>query len=196
MTIRAPRGLALLVALVATLSLIAACGAAAASFDPNGPCTVDGAAPGAYPELEALVPTTYEGRAPDRLDSGRNCSSENLGSLAGLGIQEVRYAGGLWNFGADRGAVLGIFTAPGLTAKAMSDFYANGARASNRTQVLKESDVTIAGRPGRRVDTQTGDRLQTIVVWPSASGDRVNAIITSDIPDPKIDAAVSAFADR
>ena len=45
--------------------------------------TADGSAPGAYPELEELVPPSFEERAPDRLDSGRNCTDENLGTLAG-----------------------------------------------------------------------------------------------------------------
>src|ERR1044072_4503830 len=38
----------------------AACGAPAASFDPTGACTADGSAPGAYPDLEALIPSTYQ----------------------------------------------------------------------------------------------------------------------------------------
>ncbi len=45
-----------------------------ASFDPTGPCTTDGRLAGAYRELEARVPTSYEGRRPDQLDSGRHCT--------------------------------------------------------------------------------------------------------------------------
>src|SRR4029450_10729414 len=42
--------------LLGALLLVAACGSGqAASFDPTGPCTTDGRAPGAYPDLEALV---------------------------------------------------------------------------------------------------------------------------------------------
>jgi hypothetical protein len=176
--------------------LLAACGGdPLASFDPSAPCTVDGSAPGAYPELEALIPTTFEGTGPDTLDSGRNCSAENLGSLATSGIEEIRYAGGTWGFGAERAAALVVFTAPGLTADAIADFYATSARAANRTQVTAESKPTLAGRGGRRLDTKTGERLQTVMVWPAAEADHVNVVITNDLPDPKIQAAVDAFGD-
>src|SRR5829696_7976741 len=56
-------------------SLLNACsGGPPPSFDPTGDCTTDGRAPGAYPELEALVPTRYQGVPPGTLDSGRNCT--------------------------------------------------------------------------------------------------------------------------
>ena len=167
--------------------------AAAVSFDPTGPCTADGAAPGAYPDLEALVPTSYEGRGPDRLDSGRNCTAENLGTLAGLGISELRFAGGTWDFGGNRAAALVVFEAPGLTAEVMADFYEKSAVAANRTQVIGRSSPSLAGRPGHRLDTMTGDRQQTVVVWPAAAKDRVDVVLSNDLPDPKIQAAVDAF---
>ena len=92
-----PRPLASgLLAVAARPAVLVACaGGAAASFDPTGPCKADGSAPGAYPALEALIPTTYRRRArPRPLDSGRNCTPENLGSLAAPGITEVDFAGG------------------------------------------------------------------------------------------------------
>jgi hypothetical protein len=181
---------------LAVALLLAACGGAAASFDPTGECTVDGAAPGAYPELEARVPATYEGRPPDGLDSGRNCTTENLGSLATSGITEVRFAGGTWDFGGNRAAALVVFTAPGLTADAVADFYAASARAANRTKVTGESTPTMAGAAVRRLDSTTGERIQTVVVWPAADPDTVNVVITNDLPDPKIEAAVAAFDGR
>jgi hypothetical protein len=176
--------------------LLAACGAPAASFDPAGPCAADGAAPGAYPELEALVPTTYEGTGPQKLDSGRNCTTENLGALKEAGIDELRFAGGTWGFGGERAAALVVFTAPGLTADLIADFYATSARGASRTKVTAESTPTVAGRPGHRLDTATGDRTQTVVVWPAAEPDRVNVVLTNDLPDPKIQAAVEAFGGR
>jgi hypothetical protein len=162
-------------------------------FDPSGACTVDGAAPGAYPELEALVPSTYEGRAPDTLDSGRNCTSENLGSLLEAGIDEVRYAGGAWDFGGNRAAALVVFQAPGLTRDLIADFYTESARAASRTEITGESSPTLAGQPTRRLDSTTGSRIQTIVVWPGDRPDTVHVVITNDLPDPKIEAAVAAF---
>ena len=55
------------------------------------------------------------------------------------------------------------------------------------------STPEIAGRPGYRLDTATGDRVQTVVAWPSTDDDVVNVVITNDLPDPKIQAAVDAF---
>lgn len=178
---------------VAVLVAVAACGSSEASFDPTGPCTTDGAAAGTYPDLEARIPTAYEGQAPERLDSGRNCSAENLGVLAGAGITEVRFAGGNWSFGGNRAAALVIFTAPGLTADLMADFYVESAKAANRTQVTSETNATLAGESVRRMDSKTGERLQTVVVWPAVDRDVVNVVITNDLPDPKIESAVAAF---
>lgn len=176
--------------------LVAACAPAAASFDPTGPCTGDGSAEGAYPELEALVPASYEGRGPDTLDSGRNCTPENLGSLAEAGIEEVRFAGGTWDFGGQRAAALVVFEAFGLTADALGDFYLRSANDANRTEVTNALTQAVAGRPGFRLDTKTGDRIQTVMVWPAEAADRVNVVITNDLPDPKIQAAVDAFEGR
>jgi len=183
--------------LFALAFVLGACsGDTAPSFDPTGPCTADGSAPGAYPKLEALVPTTYRDAAPDTLDSGRNCSGPSLGSLAELGFEELRFAGATWTFGAERAVVLAVFTAPGLAADAMADFYAESARAANRTEVLTESSPSIAGRPGRRLDTKTVERLQTVVVWPADEPDVVNVVITNDLPNVRIDEAIEAFGDR
>ena len=43
------------------------------------------------------------------------------------------------------------------------------------------------------MDTQTGDRIQTVIVWPSAVADRVNVVITHDLPEARIQEAVEAF---
>lgn len=182
------------IGIAAVLFATAACGSPdAPSFDPTGPCTTDGAAPGAYPDLEARVPTTYEGQVPERLDSGRNCSAENLGVLAGAGITEVRFAGGNWSFGGNRAAALVVFAAPGLTADLIADFYAESARTANRTEVTGESTANLAGESVRRLDSTTGPRIQTIVVWSAADAGVVNVVITNDLPDPKIESAVAAF---
>ena len=182
--------------LALVLAVLAGCGAGpAASFDPAGPCSGDGSAPGAYPELEALVPRIYEERAPDRLDSGRNCSAENLGSLAAEGIDEIRFAGGTWEFGSDIAAVLAVFDAEGLTVDTMADWWVSTAGDSSRTQILGNGDVEIAGRDVRRLDTKTGERLQSVLVWKGAGPDQVYVVLTHNLPDPKIEAAVAAFGD-
>lgn len=180
--------------LLAVLTMaIVACSGPAASFDPTGPCSGDGSAPGSYPDLEARIPTIYETQSPETLDSGRSCSVENLGSLAAAGITEVRFAGGNWSFGGNRAAALVVFSAPGLTADLIADFYTESAKASNRTQVTGESSPTLAGESTRRMDSKTGERIQTVVVWPASDEDIVNVVITNDLPDPKIESAVAAF---
>jgi hypothetical protein len=180
--------------LVAVVAVVAGCaGPAAASFDPTAACVADGSAPGAYPDLEAMVPATYEAKGPETLDSGRKCTPEGLGSLAQAGFDEVRFAGGTWGFGAIRAAALVVFSAPGLTADDVADFYTASARTANRTQITARSTPTLAGRPGHRLDTMTSDRHQTVMVWPAAVPDVVNVVLTNDLPDPKIDAAVEAF---
>ena len=190
-----PRAIVLLAMLLVAFG--GACAAPAApSFDPSAPCVQDGSAPGAYPDLEAMVPTTFEDKGPETLDSGRKCTAEGLGALGPAGFDEVRFAGGTWGFGAIRAAALVVFSAPGLTADEMADFYATSARTSNRTRITAEATPTVAGRPGRRLDTVTGDRQQSVVVWPAAVPDVVNVVITNDLPDPKIDAAVEAFGGR
>jgi len=191
-----PRAPAMVVALILGVLVTACSNGAAASFDPTGPCSTDGRLAGAYPELEARIPTTYEGRGPNALDSGRHCSTLNLGPLAAAGFDEVRFAGGTWDFGGDRAAALVVFHADGLTADLVADFYAQSARAADRTTITGESTPTLAGRPGHRLDTTTGSRTQTIVVWPSADADVVDVVITNDLPDPKIQAAVDAFGGR
>ena len=186
----------IVIVLAVVLGLAACSGNAAESFDPNGPCTTDGSASGAYPELEARLPTSFLGAKPDRLDSGRHCSAAALGSLATLGFSEIRFAGGTWTFGAERAAALVVFSAPGLTADAIADFYLSGALAAGRTQVLAGFRPTLDGRPGRRLDTKTGERLQTVEVWPAAAADLVNVVITNDLPDSRIADAVDAFAGK
>lgn len=184
-------------ALIGISLILAGCsGQAAPSFDPTGPCTTDGQVPGAYPDLEARIPTTLLGEQPTKVDSGRHCTTEALGSLAAAGVKEIRFAGGTWSFGAERSAALAVFTAPGLTADDMAEFYLAGASAASRTDLLAGTAVTLAGRPGHRLDTQTGERLQTVEVWPSSTADMVNVVITNDLPDARIADAVDAFGGR
>jgi hypothetical protein len=184
------------VVLAAIVILVGACtGSQGASFEPSGPCTADGSAPGAYPELEALVPTTYEERGPNRLDSGRNCSDENLGSLADEGIEEVRFAGGTWEFGSDIAAVLAVFAADALTVDALADWWESTARASSRTQILASTRTEVAGQTVHRLDTKTGERLQSVLVWAGDEPGQVKVVLSHNLPDPKIEAAVAAFGD-
>ena len=181
--------------LLLVAAIVASCGGGpAASFDVAAGCPVEGRVAGAYPDLEKRIPTSYEGRAPDTLDSGRHCDPDSLGSLAKAGFDEVRFAGGTWDFGGERAAALVVFQAPGLTAEQVADFYGTSAQTANRTTITGVTTPEIVGRSGHRLDTMTGDRVQTVVVWPSATPDVVNVVITNDLPDGKIQSAVDAFA--
>jgi hypothetical protein len=187
------------------LALVAGC-TAAPPFDPAGPCVVngspvDGRAPGAYPELEALIPSSFEGQGPDRLDSGRNCSVRNLGSMAGRGIREVRFAGGLWEVGARSGVTLAVFRAEGLTPGILFEFYETGARTASKTDAIETHDVSVNGVPGRRLDTLNDQSYQTVVTWPGKAGEIRAVLVGSDVRevqtrpahDARVSAALAAF---
>jgi hypothetical protein len=185
----------LLLAFLVAASVVAGCGSAgpSASFDPAAGCPSEGRAVGAIPELEARIPTAYEGRGPNALDSGRHCSPASLGSFADAGFDEVEFAGGTWDLGGYRAAALVVFRAPDLAAEDVMAFYEASARVANRTQVTGESTPDVAGRAGYRLDTRTADRIQTVVTWPAEDAGVVNVVITNDLPDPKIQAAIDAF---
>jgi hypothetical protein len=173
-----------LVFLVAGL-LVAGC-ASAPSFDPSTPCSVDGRAvdgraPGAYPELEMRIPTGYDGRAPDRLDSGRNCSRTSLGTMINRGITEVRFAGGLWEVGERSGVSLAVFAGDGLTPAILSEFYEAGARTARRTDAVETSELVVDGVTARRLDTLNDESFQSVVVWPAQDGLVRVALVGSDI---------------
>jgi hypothetical protein len=176
-------------------ALVGCGGGAGPSFDPTGPCTVDGRAPGAYADLEERVPATYRETSPATLDSGRNCSEELLGSLAGS-FDEVRFAGATWSFGGERALALVVFSAPGLSAPDVAEFYEQSARTTPRMEILDETEPIIAGRPGWRLDAKRVERLQTVLVWPAGDPDVVNVIISNDLPDERIADAIDAFGDR
>jgi hypothetical protein len=185
------------VLLLAVLLLAAGCAASAgASFDPTGACSGDGKVAGAYPDIEALVPKTYRGAPPETLDSGRNCTPSGLGPLASLGIDEVRFAGGTWTFGGDRAVVLAVFRATDLDANALATFFTPTAQTAARTKINGESTPTIAGRPGYRIDTTTSETDQSAIIWPATEPGLVNVVISSDLPEARIQDAIDAYGGR
>jgi hypothetical protein len=177
-------------------ALVSACAGATSpyvSFDPSGPCSVDGRFPGAYPDLEARLPATFQGRPPDTVDSGRNCSATELGTLAGHGIHEVRYAGASWVLSGNAGITLAVFTADGVTAERIGEWYEASARAASNTRQIDPTRPTIAGRQAYRLDTLNGDSVQTVIDWASPGGDVVYVVIAADAPVASIAAATAAF---
>lgn len=186
---------ALFVRAFAAAVILAGCSSAAApaAFDPTAPCTADVRLPGAYPELEALVPASLEGSPPSRLDSGRNCTAANLGSLAEHGISEVHFAGGLWETSPSSGVTLAVFEGDGLEAVHIGEWYEASARLARKTQALEPTRPTIDGRQAYRLDLLNGDIPQTVVVWPSADGRSVQVVIGSSVGEDRIQAAIAAF---
>lgn len=189
-------------AIALALSVIAgACSSGpAATFNRTGPCTIDGHAPGVYPDLELLIPRSFGGQPPRSLDSGRNCSTANLGSLASHGVTEVRFAGGVWPEG-NRGITLAVFEAPGLSADWIGEWYEASARGARQTGSIKISKPVVAGRPANRLDLVNGESTQTVITWQSAASDSasewgalVNVVIASDEPEDAIQQALAAFS--
>ena len=187
----------LLATVLVLATAVGACGSAipVVSFDPASPCTTDGRQPGAYPDLEGVLPVVYGGRAPDSVDSGRNCTPAALGSLVARGVEEVRFAGSTWGLGGTTGLTVATFEAEGLDPSAMIEFYAAGARANRKTEKMQVSDTTAGGRPAERLDVlQSDGAYQTVVAWPSGAEGRVMVLLAADLGDAKVAAAMEEFA--
>ena len=188
-------------AITAAVVVAAACASAPpASFDPATPC---GGADrqemkGAYPDLEARVPTKIDGQVADSRDSGRFCSKATLGTLWDAGIQEEQFGGAIWAVEPAGGTSLAglqlsVRRAPGLTPQLVADEYRSGADATQRVTVVSATNEQVNGRPGFRINLLNGDSRQAIVVWPSADGAVVQVVIASDVGESKVQAAIAAF---
>lgn len=184
------------VALVAVALLAGLAGCAGARFDPSAPCTTDGRQAGAYPALEAVATGTFRGRAPDRLDSGRNCTPQALATLVAHGVSELRYAGATWELGADSGLTLAAFEAPNLEAAWVAEFFEAGARTARNTESVDVRTVAIPdGRPGTRIDALNGESFQSVVVWSDGEFVRV-ALVASFIREIETKTAHEAVVDE
>ncbi len=169
----------------------------AVSFDPQGPCTQDGQRPGAYPELEALLPNAWEDQQPASTQSGRTCTSASLGTLATHGIEELRFGGATWETGGASGFTVAVFDADGLDPEQMVEFYEAGARALRSADTYEVSDVTVAGRPAVRLDVVGADgSAQTVVAWSSPADGRVFALLAANMGDARIAGLLELFGDR
>jgi hypothetical protein len=195
-----PGSLLRLALLAAVLVTAGGCGTAAPTPppDPAAPCAGadEQRAPGFYPELEALLPAEVAGAAPTTRDSGRYCSAKTLGSLLETGIAELRFAGATWPGAGETGIALVVYRAPGLTADAVADSFAVGAGTARGVTQVHASERDVAGRRGIAITAVSGDRPQTVIIWPAAAPETVNVVIASGEGEDRLDAAVSAFGDR
>lgn len=166
-------------------ALLAACGSSGASFEPSGTCGPDGKVAGAYPHLEARLPTRFEGKAPTSIDSGRHCSDESLGSLITHGAAGVEFAGATWDLGSGTGVSSALFSLPGreLPAAWIAEFYEVGARTAKRTENISTSRPTFDGTEAPyRLDTLNELSLQTVVTWQDGTIVRVVLVATTVAP--------------
>jgi len=178
---------------VAVLALsigIAACGGSAVPSGPLGPCgddRADAMSVGGFPELEALVPRSLGGAAPDLLNSGRSCSDRALGSLAAHGIRELRYAGATWNQGQSDATVVAVLATPPdqpLAEQAwIEEFYTAGAVAGTKTDNVTTTRPTMdpVGQVFR-LDALNDLSLQTVVTW--NEGGLIHVVIVASEVSP------------
>lgn len=170
------RSLALAASFVVAL---AAC-APAPSFDPTGPCDVDGRIAGAYPVLEAALPGSLDAEAPDSLDSGRSCTPAALGALVSHEVTELRFAGATWDRGGGHGATIAILGLPSaaLPAAWVEEFYETGARTARKTEKIETSRPSLPDvGPAFRLDTLNELSFQSVVVW--ADGPFVRVVLVA-----------------
>ena len=167
-----------LLATAVLVPVFAACSAGSAgTFDPAAPCATDGQREGAYPELESALPSTFDDAAPVRRDSGRNCTDGALGTLASHGIDELRFAGALWETGRRSGVTVAVFRAPGLTADQLIEFYETGANKARKTTNVKTRGITVDGVKGQRLDALNDESYQSILVFDDETPDTVRAVL-------------------
>ena len=174
----------------ATFALLLAVAAATAgcslvagpSFSTDGPCVVDGRAPGAYPALEAQIPRTIAGRAATSVDSGRNCSDKALGWFASNHeVHELHFAGATWDEGNGSGVSIAVLALPDrpLPVTWAEEFYQAGANAGKHTGNIEVSRPTYPGAGTvYRLDTLNDLSFQTVIVWPDGLLARVVIVAT------------------
>ena len=156
----------------AVAALAAACGSSGATFDPRGPCIADARAPGLFPDLEEKLPPLLGEVSAQQRDSGRNCSSQALGTLTTHGITDLRYGGATWTREGGSSTVVAVFAStpdePALQASWVEEFYSAGAAASTKTENIEKSRPLLdpAGEVFR-LDTLNQLSFQTVVVWPA-----------------------------
>jgi hypothetical protein len=177
--------------LVLAALLVGACGPTA-TFDPTGACVVDGSAPGAYPDLEALAPRSLDGVAPTSIDSGRSCSDGSLGALADEGVEEIRFAGAVWDEGDGAGTSIAVLARPdpgaeggyaNLPVEWVEAFYETGARSSSKISNIEMSRPTM-GEAGTvwRLDVLNDLSQQAVIARPL--GSFVQVVLVSTRVDP------------
>jgi hypothetical protein len=177
------------IALVGVLA-VAGCAPGQLAANPLGPCGDDARTAGGFPELEALLPTALgsAGGAPDRVDSGRNCSDATLGTFKSHGVTELRFAGATWNgTSSSEGTVIAVMAVPAwvpaLEAAWVEEFYEAGARAGKKTDNVEVSRPGL-GSVGEVfwLDVLNDLSFQSVVTWQRAGLTHVVIVATDVAP--------------
>jgi hypothetical protein len=180
-----------MVALLALAAVLGACTPEQLVANPLGPCGDDARAAGGFPELEALVPRALgaDGRAPDRVDSGRNCSDATLGTLKTHGVTEMRFAGATWNGtgSSSEGTVIAVLATPSwvplLEAAWVEEFYEAGARAGRKTDNIEVNRRTIESiGEVFWLDVLNDLSFQSVVTWQTEGLTHVVIVATDVAP--------------
>ena len=165
---------------------VTGCAGTAATFDPSGPCVVDGQTAGAYPDLEARLPVALDGESPTSVDSGRNCTEAGLGSLVSHDLAFVTFAGATWDLGGGSAVSSVVFAVADteLPAAWIAEFYEIGARTARKTSNIETSRPWFDGAGATwRLDAINDLSLQTVVAWQDAEVVRVVLVATPVAPD-------------
>ncbi|MFI5262280.1 MAG: hypothetical protein ACHQZR_06990 [Candidatus Limnocylindrales bacterium] len=183
---------------LAVVFVVAGCSAGGPPPSPGASCNGVDVVPtaGYYPALESLLPSTIAGATPGFVNSGRSCSSSSLGGLSQIGITDLHFAGAEFPATDTTGLSLVVYSAPGLTANGLADAFTSSASTNGSTNQITTSAVTIAGRPGVRIQVNNQDVIQTLIFWPGAGPDTVNGVLASGVDEAHIQAAIAAFGTR
>jgi hypothetical protein len=181
---------------------VAACSSTAGTFSPSGDCVTDGGAAGAYPDLEALAPRTLDGKPATAVNSGRNCTTPALGTLAEHGVTELRFGGATWDLGGGAGESIGVIALPDrpLPLAWAEEFYLAGALNGTKTDNVTTSHPSVPGTTDAfRIDALNDLSQQAVVLWQLGNLVRVVVVATPVGPnasmadhDAKVTAAIAA----
>ena len=98
-------------------------------------------------------PRRYQGKAPDNVDSGRNCTTAALGSARRARASTASGSPGRRGPSAARpGSRSPCSRATASTPTKLLTFYEQSATADSHTEKLSTADVTVDGKAGRRLD--------------------------------------------
>ena len=95
-----------------------------------------GASRAPTPSSRPCCPKAYDGKAPTRVDSGRNCTPEALGTLADAGITGVEFAGATWELTGTTGLTAAVFQGKGLSPKDLFTFYRDSGGTDRHTEKM------------------------------------------------------------